>query len=123
MSEHAEQAALFEWAAWNETRAPELALLFAIPNGGARHKATAAKMKAEGQRAGVPDCFLPVARRDYHGLWIEMKFGSNQPTPVQRDWDRRLTKQGYIVATCRSWEMAARTIVWYLGYKQEDFGL
>ena len=29
MSEHSEQVALFEWAAWNTPRLPELALLFA----------------------------------------------------------------------------------------------
>lgn len=123
MSEHTEQAALFTWAAVCVPRAPELALLFAIPNGGVRHKAVAAKMKAEGVKPGIPDTFLPVARRDYHGIFIEMKFGSNRATPQQREWDKFLTRQGYIVATCWSWIEAARTLVWYLGYQAEDFGL
>ena len=38
MSEHDEQVALFEWAALREAEIPELALLFAIPNGGLRNK-------------------------------------------------------------------------------------
>ena len=55
MSEHDEQVLIFKWARLSEGRWPELALLFAIPNGGHRHKAVAAKLKAEGVRAGVPD--------------------------------------------------------------------
>jgi hypothetical protein len=123
MSEHTEQCALFEWAARCEGRAPELALLYAIPNGGARHPAVAAKMKAEGVKAGVPDTHLPVARRGYHGMFIEMKFGANRPTPGQREWDKRLTREGYIVATCWSWIEAAGLLVWYLGYDRGELGL
>lgn len=123
MSEHTEQCALFEWAAWNEPRVPELALLYAIPNGGARHPAVAAKLKAEGVKAGVPDMFLPVPRRNYHGMFVEMKYGSNRPTPLQREWGRRLVSEGYIVATCHSWQEAARLLVWYLECEAGDFGL
>lgn len=123
MSEHDEQRALFEWAALMERRVPELALLLAIPNGGHRHKAVAAKMRAEGQRAGVPDILLPVARRGYHGTWIEMKFGANKQTPAQREWDRRLTAQGYIVEVFHTWHQAAQHLIWYLGLNAQEFGL
>ena len=61
-SEHQEQAALFRWAWFAQVKHPALALLYAIPNGGHRHKAVAARMKAEGVKAGVPDLCLPVAR-------------------------------------------------------------
>lgn len=73
MSETLEQQALFQWAAYNETIIPELKLLHAIPNGGKRYKATAVRLKKEGVRSGVPDVFLPVARHDKHGLYVEMK--------------------------------------------------
>ena len=53
--EHVEQAALFRWAEFARARLPELTLLHAIPNGGHRHKATAARLKAEGVKRGVPD--------------------------------------------------------------------
>lgn len=43
-------------------------LIFAIPNGGHRHPAVAAKLKATGTVAGIPDLFVPEWR-----LWIEMK--------------------------------------------------
>lgn len=123
MSEHDEQRALFEWAALSEAHAPELALLYAIPNGGARHPAVAAKLKAEGVRAGVPDLFLPIARHNFHGLYIEMKHGRNKQTPPQKEWDKRLTREGYIVAVNRSWYDAAHTLMWYLGYDPKEFGL
>ena len=53
---------------------PEVAaLLFAIPNGGARHIKTARELKAEGVRKGVPDLFLAYPHNGYSGLFIEMK--------------------------------------------------
>src|SRR5262245_46077094 len=82
-SEHVEQVALFKWAARNQGREPLLCLLFAIPNGGKRDKVTAARLKAEGVKAGVPDICLPVARMGYYGFWIEMKVGKNKTTDDQ----------------------------------------
>ena len=113
-TEHAEQCALFRWAEMQQRRRPELPLLFAIPNGGLRSKATAGKLKAEGVKAGVPDLFLPVARGEYHGLFIEMKAGRNKPTPPQVQWHMRLSQQGYRVAVCYSWEAARDVIEAYL---------
>ena len=57
-SEHQEQVALFRWAEFAIARWPELALMYAIPNGGHRHKAVAAGLKAEGVKRGVPDVCL-----------------------------------------------------------------
>ena len=36
--------------------------MFRIPNGGSRHPAEAARLKAQGVKAGVPDLCIPVAR-------------------------------------------------------------
>ena len=60
--EHEEQVKVFTWARWAEAARPELALLFAVPNGGRRDKVTAGRLKAEGVKAGVLDIWLPVAR-------------------------------------------------------------
>ena len=54
-SEHVEQVRLFAWAKYACSTLPKLSLLYAIPNGGARHKAVAAKLRAEGVKPGVPD--------------------------------------------------------------------
>lgn len=69
-TEEQEQETLFAWAAANEGTHQELRLLFAVPNGGYRHKQTALRMKRTGVKPGVPDMCLPVARGGYHSLWV-----------------------------------------------------
>lgn len=112
--EHIEQSALFYWAKLREPHTPELALLFAIPNGGHRHKAVAAKLKAEGVKAGVPDVCLPVPRGQYHGLYIELKAPGGRATDLQRNWLLALGAQGYFTRLCVGWEEAKKTIEDYL---------
>ena len=112
--EHQAQAALFRWAELQRRRLPELNLLFAIPNGGYRSKATAGRLKAEGVKAGVPDIFMPVARGEFHGLFIEMKAGRNKPTVTQAAWLYHLSQQGYKVAVCYGFEPAIELIEGYL---------
>lgn len=121
--EHREQVALFEWAAMNEARMPELAMLFAIPNGGQRHPAVAAKLRAEGQRAGVPDICLAAARGEYHALWIELKAPGGTVKAHQQAWIDALNAQQHRAIVCYGWYVAASTIVEYLGYCREDVGL
>jgi len=114
-TEHQDQAALFEWASRQERRYPELQLMHAIPNGGHRHKAVAARLKSEGVKPGVPDICLPVARGTCHGLYIEMKRkGSGKVRPEQKEWHRSLAEQGYRVEVCWSWAEAMDVIVDYL---------
>ncbi len=77
-----------KWAALQTTTLPELALLFAVPNGGHRHPATGAKLKAEGVKPGVPDLWLPVPRNLFHGLVIELKteLKSSKVSAAQEWW-------------------------------------
>ena len=72
-SEDEEQMAVMEWAQLQMGRWPELEWLYHIPNGGKRGKIEAARFKAMGVKAGVPDLCLPVPMGRYHGLYIEMK--------------------------------------------------
>ena len=114
MSEHDEQAAVFEWAALNRVRLPELTLLFHVPNGGKRAPVTAARLKAEGVKAGVPDLWLPVARLGYHGLVIEMKCKGGRTSIEQQWWISHLTAQHYYVQVCYDWQHAVAAIETYL---------
>lgn len=114
-SEHQEQVALFEWAALAVATHPELRLLHAIPNGGARHPAVAAKLKAEGVKPGVPDVCLPVPRGRWHGLYVEMKSQSGRLRDSQREFGELLSIQGYRVVVCLSWDEARNQILEYLG--------
>lgn len=108
--EHVEQVALFRWAKLAQNAYPELKWMFAIPNGGRRHIAVAVKLKAEGVKAGVPDVCLPVPRKGFGGLYIELKAGKNKPTPNQIEWQGGLSQFGNKAVTCWGWE-AAKTII------------
>jgi len=115
-SEHAEQAALFAWADAYRGQRPELALLFAIPNGGARHPAVGAQLRAAGVRAGVPDMMLAAPRLGRHGLFIEMKRSdrSNHATPEQTHWLTLLRQHGYMAVVCYGAQEAIGAIEAYL---------
>ncbi len=115
-TEHDHQVNLMSWAAMQTKALPELNLLFAIPNGGHRHPATGAKLKAEGVKAGVPDIALMVAKKGYHGLFIELKTEkkSSKLSDVQINWLNALTEQGYKAVECRGWNDARNTILDYL---------
>ena len=52
---------------WFRQHYPDV-VIFAIPNGGARHIHTATILKLEGVLPGVPDLYIPAWK-----LWIEMK--------------------------------------------------
>lgn len=119
--EHNHQATLFQWAALQEKRWPELRYLHAVPNGGHRHPATAGKLKAEGVKAGCPDVYLDVARHGFHGLRIELKapkegkLKAGRLSPEQAKWLEFLGQQGYLAAVCVGWEAARDTIISYMG--------
>lgn len=121
-TEDQEQATLFQWAALQERRWPELRMLYAIPNGGKRSKPTAANLKRTGVRRGVPDICLPVARGAWHGLYIELK--RIKGSHIQREqvqWIAALEKQGYRARICKGWEEARKAIVAYLDADRKDY--
>lgn len=89
--------------------------VFAIPNGGMRHKRTAAMLKAEGVRAGVPDLFLPIPKGGYCGLFVEMKdIGGRKPRRSQMEWLDLLNAQGYAAYWAKGADEAIRLIERYM---------
>ena len=128
MSEHDEQVALFAMAELHQERIPELKWMYAIPNGGHRHKVVAGKLKAEGVKSGVPDICLPISSEivtneddeipgfeTYSALYIEMKIGRNKPTEKQQEWIDGLRSMGNYVEVCYSCDEAWAVIMDYLG--------
>lgn len=101
-SEHFEQREVVRWfrQTWPGVR------IHAIPNGGARNKATAGRLKAEGVVSGVPDLFVPAWR-----LWVEMKrTKGGSLSPEQKDWITYLQEVGYCAIVCKGAEDAKRQI-------------
>lgn len=112
-SEHDLQVACVNWFRLSYREYADL--LIAIPNGGYRAKSTARYMKAEGQKAGVPDLFLAVPRGEYHGLWIEMKNGkAGRVSDNQTEMMTLLNAQGYLCKICRSFDDFESVIDEYL---------
>ena len=109
--EHNIQAACVRWfnLQWPQYRG----LLFAVPNGGARSKATAGKLKAEGVVPGVADLILLVPKcvkahddegwyNTIHALCIEMKTAKGRQSPEQKEWQANVESKGYKYAVCHS---------------------
>lgn len=88
--------------------------VFHIPNGGSRNKIEAANLKRQGVRAGVPDLCIPLARKGYHGLYIEMKAGKGKPTENQKEWLALLNENGYLAKVCVGAYEAIDLINWYI---------
>lgn len=150
-TEHGEQRALFAWlkvaqrhgfdTAWqwaergdmnvfqtspyaqtNVEQLPELKWIFAVPNGGLRDKITAAKLKHEGVKSGVPDVMVPIPCARYAGLFVEMKRSADKATKRragvtsdnQDEWIGYLRSVRYAVSVCFDWRSAAREIQSYI---------
>lgn len=98
--EHFAQCAI---AAYLDVALPPEALFFAVPNGGYRAKAVAAKLKAEGVKAGVADIIVVV--KDDLGLnviGLETKAGKGRTSKAQETFCDRLESLGgsyYVVRT------------------------
>lgn len=84
--------------------------IFAIPNGGFRHKATAEKLKNEGLRPGVPDLYIPEWR-----VWVEMKrIKGSRTSEEQKDWHQYLVDVcGDTVIIGKGWQDAMEQIKLY----------
>jgi len=124
-TEHGNQAAVFQWiATTGQYTYPDLNLAFAIPSGGLRHPATAAKLKAEGVKPGVSDVFLPVPRLGFHGMWAELKLPEyrNRKNGGRSDdqikFQEAMRRNGYHVVTCYGWFELASALCSYLGWQQ-----
>lgn len=114
-TEEQEQAAVIEWKELMMAQFPELRWLYHVPNGGERHPAVAAKMKAQGVEPGVPDLDLPVARCGYHGLRIEMKRQKGgRLSPAQKEWIDGLNANGYLAVVACGAEEACEIIYNYI---------
>jgi uncharacterized protein YlzI (FlbEa/FlbD family) len=90
-------------------------VIYAIPNGGQRNSIEAAKLKAEGVLAGVPDLHIPIPNNEYHSLYVEMKNGKKGIlSDKQNDMIERLRSYGNKVVVCRSVDDFEKEVKEYL---------
>lgn len=105
------QKAFFKWIfLWNKHISK---CTFHIPNGGSRHILEAINLKAMGTMAGIPDVFCAIPAFGYHGLFIEFKSKNGKLTSSQNTMIESLSKNGYKVIVCYSWEEAKEIMEWY----------
>jgi len=90
---------------WFRRQYPSIRI-FAVPNGGHRHPAVAAKLKATGTVAGVPDLFIPA-----WSAWVEMKREKGgKLSDVQKEWIAYLESIGHWVIVGHGFEDAREKI-------------
>ena len=100
---------------WFGYQYPEIeSLLFAVPNGGKRDAREAARLKAEGVRAGVTDLILLVPRNGFAALCIELKTKTGKVSDKQRKWQESARNAGNKVVTCRDIEQFVNEVNEYL---------
>lgn len=98
-TEHDLQVACLRWLQFAHPRV----LCYAIPNGGYRTITTARAMRAEGQKAGMPDLHFPIARHGYNSLYIEIKNGkAGRLSEQQKEMHKRLRDYGNKVVVCKN---------------------
>lgn len=114
-TEHAEAVHFMRLVNLHQGRYPALRNLFAVPNGGDRHRIVAAKMKAEGVRPGIPDYVVLFPVEPHHGLAIELKSMTGYASREQKEWIERLRANGYRAEVCRGADQAWRVVCEYLG--------
>lgn len=89
-------------------------LWYHCPNGGTRNQREAARLKREGVKAGVPDVCICVAKGGFHGFYVELKVGYNNPQPKQIEILQRLEANGYKTLVTKSLDEAIEMIDEYL---------
>lgn len=125
-TEHEHQKFVFQILALNEAKFPFLRFIYAVPNGGQRHPAVAAKLKAEGVKRGVSDICIPFScQHNFRdpsgsccpGAYIEMKAPKGKVSPEQKEFLEFVKEQGYFATVAYSCDEALDGIENYCGLK------
>ena len=76
-----------------------------------------ARLKKKGVKSGVPDILIFEPRGKYNGLAIELKTGKNKVTETQEEWMSRLSKKGWHVWVCHSFDQFKMVVDYYFNLK------
>lgn len=115
--EHQLQVGCVAWASMQGMIWPELDTLYAIPNQAKRGKFGYVRMNSEGLKKGMPDLHLPIARRGWSSLYIEMKPPGGKPRAEQIKKMKLLQEWGNLCYTITNHYDFIEVMTWYLGHE------
>ena len=74
----------------------------------------AKKAKRTGYSKGFPDLQICEARKEYHGLFLEIKTNKGYATIYQKNWIEALNERGYKAVITKGFDEAKKVIDDYL---------
>lgn len=113
---NAEEIEQINLISWTSTKPDLWAYVIHIANQRQCTQIQGRKLKRMGVKKGVPDLFIAIPRNGCHGLWIELKAGSNRTTTEQNEFIDLLNKQGYKAVIAYGYKEARQVIEEYMGY-------
>ena len=120
--EHIEQTLLIKWFYLQYPTE----IIIHIPNELIRTCTQAMRAVLAGMVTGAPDLFMPVARGEYHGLFIEMKRKAVKGKPKgvvserQKQVIEHLESRKYLCQVCHGFEQARTAIMTYMILKDKS---
>ncbi len=88
-------------------------IIYAIPNGGSRNIKEAINLKIQGVLAGVADLHIPIANKQYHSFFIELKAPYNKQTEKQIEFQKKVEKFGNKYIVCTSFDQFSKEVKAY----------
>jgi len=117
--EHWEQCYIFHHVAMNLPFAYEM--MFAVPNAGKRAMVERGMLTSQGLRKGVPDIYMDIPTKIYHGLRIELKKTGATNSALSEEqihWITKYTQLGFSAHAAFGYKQAIDLIYSYLGKNQ-----
>lgn len=109
--ESSDQMRLF---CWIRTRPDIHPYTFSVPNDRKTNRIMGAILKHMGLKPGVSDICVSIPKGQYHGMFIELKFGKNKPTQHQINFIDNMREKGYHALVCVGYEAARAAIEEYM---------
>lgn len=110
--ESLEQISVMEYLRYKYPQAEKVT--FHVANERKQNKIWGLVMSHMGLKAGIPDIMMPIARKGYHGLFIEMKSKKGRLSDNQIRMIELLANQNYLVKVAYGCEQAIKAINSYL---------
>lgn len=112
--EDAELVKFFDWVKWHENHDPRLKTIFHVANERRTSPQAGLRLKQKGVRTGIPDICVPIPRKGFHALYIELKIKPNKLTESQETMLKLLYDLGHCARVAWSGDEAIDILKSYL---------